>query len=145
MKEVEDTTTQQCRCVSSYVSGFAIVQVAEATQCSIQQSQHSSINWQSSCECSHTWWLGTCTIHSAIHCHLQSAWPSPSSCAGSLPQRSHTALAPGSGGHSEQPAEQQSSHPEGEQAKLDCDLIYLERQCLLTNVVHRTLNDCLGP
>ena len=44
-------------------------------------------------------------------------WPSPSSCAGCPPQRFHTALALGSGGRSEQPAEQQSSRPEGECAK----------------------------
>ena len=56
--------------------------------------------------------MRTFTIHSTIHCHLQSAWPSPS-CAGSLPQRSHTALALGPHGHIEQQAEQQSSHPEG--------------------------------
>ena len=52
------------------------------------------------------------------HCHLQSAWPSPSSCAGCLPQRSHTALALPLYGHSEQQAELQSSHPKGEGAKL---------------------------
>ena len=34
----------------------------------------------------------TFTIHSTIHCHLQSAWPSPSSCAGSLPTHVHTHL-----------------------------------------------------
>ena len=49
-----------------------------------------------------------------IHCHLQSAWPSPSSCAGCLPQRSHTALALSLYGHSEQQAELESRHPEGE-------------------------------
>ena len=52
------------------------------------------------------------------HCHLQSAWPSPSSCAGCLPQRSHTALAPPLYGHSEQQVELQSSHPKGEDTKL---------------------------
>ena len=63
----------------------------------------------------------TFTIHSTIHCHLQSAWPSPSSCAGSLHQRSHTALALGPHGHIEQQAERQSSHPEGKGTIVDCD------------------------
>ena len=53
------------------------------------------------------------TIHSTIHCHSQSAWPSPSSCAESLPQMSHTALALLSCGRSELQPELQSSHPEG--------------------------------
>ena len=51
-------------------------------------------------------------VHSAIYCHLQSAWPSPSSCAGSLPQRSHTALALGPWGLCELQAELQCCHPE---------------------------------
>ena len=69
---------------------------------------------------------GTCTFHSTIHCHLQSARASPSSCAGSLSQKSHTALALGLGDHNERQAEQQSSRPEGEWAKVDCDTIHLE-------------------
>ena len=60
------------------------------------------------------------TFHSTIHCHSQSAWPSPSSCAGSLPQRSHTALALPPCGRSELQAELQSSHPEGGGQKVDC-------------------------
>ena len=65
--------------------------------------------------------MRTFTIHSTIHSHLQSALPSPSSCAGSLPQRSHTALALGPHGHIEQQAERQSSHPEGKGTIVDCD------------------------
>ena len=48
-----------------------------------------------------------------IHCCLQSAWPSLSSCAGSLHQRSHTALALAPCARSELLGELQSSHPEG--------------------------------
>ena len=69
-------------------------------------------------------------IHSTIHCHLQSAWPSPSFCAGRLPQRFHTALVLGPYGQSEWQPEQQLHHPEGKGAKehCDCDTHYLGRQ-----------------
>ena len=87
------------------------------------------VGWQSSCEGSHTWWLGTYTIHSTIHCHLQSAWPSPSSCAGSLPQRFHTALVLDPYGQTKRQPEQQSHHPgKGANVHCDCDTHYLGRQ-----------------
>ena len=59
-------------------------------------------------------WVQPHIMIGTIHCHLLFAWPSPSSCAGCLPQRSHTALAPPLYGHSEQQAELESRHPEGE-------------------------------
>ena len=77
--------------------------------------------WQSSCKCSHTWWWVHAQFTQPFTATYSLPWPSPSSCAGGLPQRSDTALALGSGGHSERQAEQQSHHPEGEHAKLDCD------------------------
>ena len=52
-----------------------------------------------------------------IHCHFQSAWPSPYSCAGSLLQRSHTALALGPCGLRELQSELHCCHTEGEGAK----------------------------
>ena len=55
-------------------------------------------------------WSHTCTIHSTIHCHSQSAWPSPYSCVGSLLQRSHTALALGPCGLWELQTELQCCH-----------------------------------
>ena len=79
-------------------------------------TQHCNQHWLY-CECSHTWWLGTCTHH----CHLQSAWTSPSFCAGHLPQRSHTALVLGPYGQRERQPKQQSRHSEGESARVDCD------------------------
>ena len=72
-----------------------------------------------------------------IHCLLQSAWPSPSFYAGNLPQTSHTVPALGHCGHSERQPEQQSSHPEGEGATVDCDTKY--SYGLLTNVVRIVL------
>ena len=53
-----------------------------------------------------------------------------------------TTLPLGSGGHSEQQAEQQSSRLEGEYAKLDCNTNHIGSECLLTNLVSRLLDTC---
>ena len=74
-----------------------------------------------------------------IHCHLHYAWPSPSSCAGSLPQRSHTALALCSCDCGELQAELQSSHPEGEK-ECKSGLLHKPRKTLsITKHQHSTV------
>ena len=46
--------------------------------------------WLKVRECSHTWWLGTCTLHSTIHCLLQSAFITFILCRKSAPKVSHS-------------------------------------------------------
>ena len=74
-----------------------------------------------------------------IHCHLHYAWPSPSSCAGSLSQRSHTALALCSCDCGELQAELQSSHPE-EEKECKSGLLHKPRKTLsITKHQHSTV------